>query len=102
MAFCGIFLWLLNQVSYNKVWNICVWKQDPWGLPVSESKIVDTTDWSKLHDDEKCNIDLSQNVSWMSNQERSDEHESREVRVTLSAEVLEAIYVYIYTIFFDR
>jgi hypothetical protein len=49
---------------------------------------VDTTDWSKLH----CNVDLSQNVSWISNQEGSDERESREVHVTFPADVLEAIY----------
>jgi len=57
MALRDIFLWLLNQVFYNKVWNICVWKQGPGALRVSESRIVDTTDWSKLHD-EQCNVDL--------------------------------------------
>jgi len=39
------------------------------------------------------NVDLSQNVSWMSNQEGSDERESREVHVTFSADVLEAIHM---------
>jgi len=57
---------------------------------------VDTTEWSKLHDDEQCNVDLSQNINWMSNQEGSVEHESREVHVTFSADVLEAIYVYMW------
>jgi hypothetical protein len=57
---------------------------------------VDTTDWSKLHDDEQCIVDLSQSVNWMSNQEGSVEHESREVHATFSADVVEAIYVYIY------
>jgi hypothetical protein len=53
---------------------------------------VDTTDWSKLHD-EQCNVDLSQNVSWLSNQEGSDEREIREMLVTFSADVFEAIYM---------
>lgn len=77
---------------YIKVWNICDWQQGPGTLRVSESRIMDTTDWSKLRV-EQCNVDLSQNVCWMSNQEGSVERESREVRVTFSADVLEAIYM---------
>ena len=57
MAFCDIFfLWSLNQVYYNKVWDICDWIQGPGALRVSESRIVDTTDWNKLHD-EQYNVD---------------------------------------------
>jgi hypothetical protein len=39
--------------------NICVCELGPGAIRVSESRIVDTTDWSKLHDEERCNVDLS-------------------------------------------
>jgi hypothetical protein len=66
--------------------HLCL-ETSPGALRVSESRTMDTTDRSKLHD-KQCKVDLSQNVSWMSNQEGSDERDSREVDVTFSADVL--------------
>lgn len=73
--------------------NICVWKQGPGAIRVSESRMVDTTDWSKLHGDQRYDVGLSQNVSCVSSQKGSDKREGTEAHVTISADVLEARYM---------
>jgi hypothetical protein len=85
MTFRDIFV--VVKLSLLQDRNTCVWKRGPGTIRVAESRVVDTRYWSKLRDEERCNVDLSQNVSWMSNQEGLDE------RVTFSADVLEAVYM---------
>jgi hypothetical protein len=55
--------------------------------------MVDTTDWSKLHGDQRYDVGLSQNVSCVSSQKGSDKREGTEAHVTISADVLEARYM---------
>jgi hypothetical protein len=71
----------------------CVSEQGPGAVRVSESKTADARGWNKLQDEEHHHVQLLQSTSWMSNQEGSDEHESREVHVTFSSVIFKARYM---------
>jgi hypothetical protein len=53
MTFRDIFVVVKPNLLQGR--NTCVWKRGPGAIRVSESGVVDTRDWSKLHDEERCN-----------------------------------------------